>query len=427
MDNEKYVYREKPLTTSFIDTESMSSEEAFLKYVGESGAWFANFLITVKKEWIDKGFKVTDILIREDTPILIAVVKTYTPYLQAQKTEDKDTLKKETVSPSQDDILNIIALFTDLPKDFKGSSLDFSFFILGVGSFRGNFSSDSIGCGISLRYLSMKIPTFKSIGYPSFYGKEIERMIEKVSTKTPYGIKKQGTIKQGGLILHVGSTGSGKTTAIAAELGFFSESTRGTILTYEEPIEYRFLDTPSPFRQFEIGIDIKKKNGNTITQAIQKHVLRNNPSVVSFGEGRTKEDIRMMLETSLKGHLVMGTIHASNVTDALTVLFSSVPGEEHIIANGLKAIVAHKLHVNKRGEIVPIFEIWIASEQDKINLQKGDIKKVTDLIYGEQGHRSSMSISFSGHIEMLVSQSKLTPSEASTMMDAMKSAKKSNY
>lgn len=416
----KYIYRDKPLTTSFIDTDKSTSEEAFIKYVGTEGKWFADFLLAIKRDWIDKDFKVTDILIRENVPILIATVKTYTPFF---KKDEKNPKKSVTVSPSKEDILNIVARFSNVPEEYKGANIDFSFFVLGVGSFRGNFSSDSIGCGISLRYLSMKIPTFDNIGYPSFYKKEIERMIEKVSTRTPYGVIKEGAIKQGGLILHVGATGSGKTTAIAAELGFFSENTRGTILTYEEPIEYRFLNTPSPLRQYEIGVDIKKTEGGTIAETIQKHVFRNNPSVVSFGEGRTKEDIRMMLETSLKGHLVMGTIHASNVADALTVLFSAVPGEAHTISNAIKAIVAHKLHVNKLGNIVAIFEIWIVSEQDKIHLQKEDIKKVTDLIYGEQGRVSNMNISFSKHIQELVDKNKLSPSEAGAMMEAMKKAK----
>lgn len=243
-------------------------------------------------------------------------------------------------------------------------------------------------------------------------------MIEKVVIKTPGGTITSGVVKQGGLILHVGPTGSGKTTSIAAEIGLFADQTTGTIITYEDPIEYKFMNTVAPVRQYEIDVDIVADAERSVKDNMRRHVVRNNPSIVSFGEGRTHEDMKMMLETGLKGHLVMGTIHAANVKEAITILTGAVKGEEHILQHSIKAIVAHKLYVNKSGLVVPIFEIWIPSEQDRVHLSNNETGKIIDALSGRDIPHPS-GVSFASHIGMLVDEGKFSPSEASAIMTAL--------
>jgi Tfp pilus assembly pilus retraction ATPase PilT len=314
-----------------------------------------------------------------------------------------------TFAPTRDQINNIVKKFVNIEKIEEGSIFEFSFFVIGLGVFRVSYSFDDVGVGIAIRYLTFTIPNLSLVGYPKFYEKFIKDMISTSSVKTSKGVFAAGTIKSGGLILHVGTTGSGKTTSIAAELGHFAENINGAVATYENPIEYRYTATKAPIRQYEIGKDIKKTEELSAFANIKRHLLRNNPSLVMIGEARDTAEIKEMLDTAARGHLVLSTTHASNVMEALTTLISASKDEPHVLANTLHAIVAHKLLTNKRGEIVPIYEILIPDEVIKTHLAKGDIMAIKSVFQKENITKNS--ITFSESLTQAARDGKFLPDE----------------
>lgn len=177
-------------------------------------------------------------------------------------------------------------------------------------------------------------------------------MTGKINVKGRELIKRR--ISSGGLILHAGETGSGKTTSIASELKFLTENTDGIIITYEDPVEYRFIPTLYPrVRQIEIYRHI-------YPEEIFRHFLRNSPSVGMIGEIRTREEYFNVLNLAGRGHLVITTLHARNVVEALYSFLNVVGNENRDLFFGvLRAVVCHKLYLNKVGTIVPFYEILI--------------------------------------------------------------------
>ena len=406
----------KKLKTDFVDVDEVqTAEKEFNRYIGPDSVWFTELLYDIKRSWIDTGSKITDILIREKTPVMLASIKAHVQYRFSNPSNGRVFLEVD-----RNHISDIVRRFAEFDENKQtGVSVDFSFYVMGLGIFRGNYSIDAGGAGLSLRYLSFNIPTFDEIGYPTFYKREIERLVEKVTVKTPYGIVPSAVVRGGGLIVHVGPTGSGKTTAMAAEIGYLAEETTGAIITYENPIEYRYVVTRAPVRQFEIGKDIKKDEENTLLDNLKRHLLRNNPSIVLIGEGRDNKDIRMMMDTSLKGHLVFGTIHASDIMEALATLVSVVKGEEYICATALRAIVAHRLFTNRQGKIIPIFEILIPTEQDRLNIAEVKLDLVSNALQGKDSkHRSG--VTFLSYIDDLVKYGKIEMEEARELTRSIK-------
>ncbi|MBD3822926.1 MAG: Flp pilus assembly complex ATPase component TadA [Epsilonproteobacteria bacterium] len=398
------IIAQKKNANSFIDENKSKGEDKFVVALGSNGVWFYKIIKQIKTGWIDQGFRVTDILIREDQAVNVSLVKAHIPFKDEQG---------NSVMVSGEQITSLVKKFTDLKDEkMESVSVDFSIYVMGLGVYRINYSSDASGKGLSVRYLTSEIPTFEGVGYPSFYKNEIEKLISQVEIATPEGKLKRGVVRGGGLILHCGPTGSGKTTALAAEVGLFAEETTGTIITYENPIEYGHIATAAPVRQFELGRDITGETEDELRENINNHLLRNNPSVVMFGEARGKKDIRMMIDVGVKGHLALGTMHASNVKEALVTLASVTKGEEYLLAASIKAIVAHKLHINNKGVIVPLFEILIPSEQDRVHLANGDISKVVASLESTENGRHLTAISFENHIKELVKNGTITPQEA---------------
>jgi len=406
MESVPYTKKKKKVV-NFIDTPQEDAYTAFVKYLGMDCTWFAEMLKEIKEEWIDKGSNVTEILIRENAPTMIGAIKAYVPFssVSAPSSQSMRIISKE-------EIIDIVKLFCDVDQEGEGeASKDFSFFVMGLGIFRGNYSVDSSGVGVSLRYHSFEILSLEEIGYPSWYREHIENLVDNVSVSTPNGVIDTGVVRKGGVILHVGATGTGKTTSMAAEIGHFAEHSSGTIITYERPIEKKFIATLAPVRQYEIGKDIKASKDYSELEEITRHLLRNNPSVLLFGEARNNDEIRMILETGLKGHLVVSTIHASNVSEALTTISSVVEGEEYIAATAIRAIVAHRLYMNNEGKIIPLFELWIPDEVDRKSISKKDIESVTKALTGP-GSRHKTGMSFAQYISYLTRQKVLSSSEA---------------
>jgi len=411
--------------------------EGLIRYFGRENEWFAKLLLLIHELKVKRHFPITDILIREDEYIYFASIKAFQP-LPYLDTDGKP------FKPTREDLLRVLVTLgkefevLELKYDYEGikerlnrkESVDFSFAIKGLGIYRCNvsfsenlFSPDGRSLGMSIRILDLQVPDIEAVFYPPSYrkliaegekrpislieeyknafyglvGKQAIRKPELRNGEWQETIIEKKVVRTGGLILHVGPTSSGKTTAIASEIAYLAREATGVIITYENPIEYRFVGFPAPIRQYELGTHLKED-----PRVILRHLLRVNPSVVLYGEARTPEEIRMVIEVANRGHLIFSTIHANNVKEALGILLSVCQDEPYLLANGLIMIVAHRLILNEQGEIVPIIEVWSPDKVDRASLAKGDLKEIYRRFYQERVKTEGARWTFKQYLEELL-------------------------
>lgn len=418
----------------FKEKSIEATRSVFMEFLNKNEAWFGALIYGIKAGWIDNGCNITEILLREGRPVAVAVLKAYIPcYCKDGENEFKPT-KNQIMGVVDRFVGNVDGEEERGRKKFYGESIDFSFQVFGLGIFRVNFSHSNEGVTLSIRCLPYDVPELEAVGYPAVYRKYLETIIEKVNLKSPPVMQESfylqlgegespalineptmGTLKVavprsgGGLILHIGPTGSGKTTAMAAEVNHVAMNTTGLILTYEDPPEYAFIATDAPVSSFELGRDIKESEDFTMAEMVQRHSLRKNPAVIMFGEMRTIEQMRMVVDMANRGHWVFTSMHGNSVSESIGTLASIFKDEPYVLANSLKAAVAHRLATNMKGEIVPLFEIFIPDKVRLEALAKGDITEIKRVFKEKLGDQS---VSFENSIENLISTGKISLSEA---------------
>jgi len=327
-------------------------KKTFTTSAGKNCDWFLKIVNAVRR-LKKRGTNVTDVLLREGTAPLVGIVKDF--YFVDELNEIR--VSKEEIR----EFVRILLEKSERGMDFvdfsvgKRKSIDFSMSMYGCGIFRINYSQDVNGDTLNVRVLDFELPDFDDLKFPEMYHRFFKQkllMTGKINVKGRELIKRR--ISRGGLILHAGETGSGKTTSIASELKFLTENTDGIIITYEDPVEYRFIPTLYPrVRQIEIYRHI-------YPEEIFRHFLRNSPSVGMIGEIRTREEYFNVLNLAGRGHLVITTLHARNVVESLYSFLNVVGNENRDLFFGvLRAVVCHKLYLNKVGTIVPFYEILI--------------------------------------------------------------------
>jgi twitching motility protein PilT len=165
-----------------------------------------------------------------------------------------------------------------------------------------------------------------------------------------------------GLVLVVGATGSGKTTTIAAMLDHVARTRACHIVTVEDPIEYLYADSKAIVSQREIGIDVPNY------EEALTYMMRQDPDVVFIGEMRDARTVTAGMRASETGHLVMGTMHSTNASQAVHRLLDLFPQEERFLvrqalALSLKAIISQALMPCIREGIarVPAVEVMLAN------------------------------------------------------------------
>ncbi|MBS0656635.1 MAG: Flp pilus assembly complex ATPase component TadA [Verrucomicrobia bacterium] len=164
---------------------------------------------------------------------------------------------------------------------------------------------------------------------------------------------------QGGLILLAGKTGSGKTTTLAALLEWINQRYPDRIYTIEDPQEFVFTERRSIFQAREVGWDTRDFASGLRT------ALRNNPDVILIGEMRDLETIQKALEAAETGHLVLATVHAGTVVDAIPRIVRMFPPEEQesartVLAAKLIALIAQRLLRRAEGGRIAWREILVA-------------------------------------------------------------------
>lgn len=204
----------------------------------------------------------------------------------------------------------------------QDGDLDIGYADASLGRFRLNFHHKRGGLGLVVRQVPSGQITLESLGLPA-------------------SVKGLTTLNRG-LVLVTGSTGSGKSTTLAAILHHINHSQPRHIVTIEDPIEFVHEDIRSLVTQREIGSDTR-----TFESAL-RHVLRESPDVILIGEMRDAETMNVALSASLTGHLVLSSVHTINASQTLQRILSYYP--EHLrvqvatdISMALEAIVAQRL------------------------------------------------------------------------------------
>jgi twitching motility protein PilT len=206
---------------------------------------------------------------------------------------------------------------------------DTSYVLEGVGRFRVNIYRQRNSLAVVLRLIPLEIPTFEQLGLP--------KVLEKI------------TSEERGMILLTGITGSGKSSTLAAMIGYINGLRQKHILTIEDPIEFVHSDIKSSISQREIGLD----TGN-FGEALRR-ALRQDPDVILVGEMRDYETVDIALKAAETGHLVFSTVHTTDAAKTINRLVGVFPAEEQDLvrlrlAEALKAILSQRLLPRKDGK-----------------------------------------------------------------------------
>ena len=227
--------------------------------------------------------------------------------------------------------------------------------------FRVNLLQQLGHIGLVARKVNQWIPDFEGLYLP-------ERMIELCKFDQ-------------GMVLLAGVTGSGKSTTIASMLNWINRNYRKHILTLEDPIEFVFSEEKCLINQREIGQDVKD------FEIGMKHAVREDPDVMLVGEMRDKETFLTAIHAAETGHLVFGTIHASNAPSTIGRILDLFPQDMHhalrsAIAFNMKGIVAQKLLKSIKEGVgrVPTVEIMTFNPTVRKLVLEGSDSKLGDAI-----------------------------------------------
>jgi len=226
-----------------------------------------------------------------------------------------------------------------------------------VGNFRVNIFRQRGTISLVIRYVRSNVPPYEELRLPPVL---LNLIMEKR-----------------GLVLVAGSTGSGKSTTLAAMIDYRNANRSGHILTIEDPIEYLFEHKQSVINQREIGVDTVN-----YMQALQ-NALREAPDLIMIGEIRDKETMQQALLHTLTGHLCLSTIHANNSYHALSRIINLFPHDARAavlsdLSIGLRAIVSQRLVRNRDGEQQPAVEILLNTTLIADLIKNGEFAQIKE-------------------------------------------------
>jgi len=274
---------------------------------------------------------------------------------------------------------------------YRKNEMDMALSVAKLGRFRINLFRQRGTTGIAIRAVNTAVPTFEDLHLP--------KILRKLAGQ------------RRGLIIITGTTGSGKSTTLAAMIEEMNSHRTDNVLTIEDPIEYIYRDKKSIISQREVGGDTE-----TFASAL-RHAFRQDPDVILIGEVRDLETMSIALTAADTGHLVLTTLHTMNVVETITRIISFFPPHQHqqirlLLAGTLKAIVCQRLLA--RSDMpgrVPALEIMINSGAIReCIINADDTANITDLM--EQGGVQYGMQSFDQSIMQLYKQGLISFEEA---------------
>jgi len=264
----------------------------------------------------------------------------------------------------------------------------------GAGRFRLSAMKQRGNCAVVARFISSEIPAFESLQLPPVLAQMI--------------------MAKRGLMLVVGSTGSGKSTTLAALLDHRNARSSGHILTIEDPVEYLFRNKLSIVNQREVGTDTAS------LYVALKNALRQAPDVILIGEIRDRETMSLAISYAQSGHLVLATMHANNSYQALNRILNFYPAEVrptmlNDLASSLKAIVSQRLLRTVDGARVPAVEVMVNSRLMSELIEKGDFFGVREALEKSMAEESQ---TFESDIARLILSGKIERQEGLAHADS---------
>jgi twitching motility protein PilT len=212
---------------------------------------------------------------------------------------------------------------------------------------------------MSLRMISLKLPTFEELGLPP-------------------AVEYFSNLPQG-LVLVTGPTGSGKSTSLAAIIDYINTHRRCHIITIEDPVEYVHSHKSSAVSQREVGNDT-----HSFATALRA-ALREDPDVILVGEMRDPETVQFALSIAETGHLVFATLHTNDAPQSLDRISDMFPAERQNqirvqLAACLSGVVSQRLVPRVGGGMVAAFELLIANNAVRALVREGKTHQIRNVI-----------------------------------------------
>jgi twitching motility protein PilU len=230
----------------------------------------------------------------------------------------------------------------------------------GIGRFRASAFYQRNLCGMVLRRIETHIPTIEDLLLPP--------------------IIRDLAMTKRGLVIFVGATGTGKSTSLAAMLGYRNRNSTGHIITIEDPIEFIHKHQGCIVTQREVGIDTES------FEVALKNTLRQAPDVIMIGEVRSQDTMEHALTFAETGHLCLCTLHANNANQALDRILHFFPAERHAqvwmdLSLNLRGMVAQQLLPTRDGKSRrAVIEVMLNTPLVSDMIRKGEVHSLKELM-----------------------------------------------
>jgi twitching motility protein PilU len=260
---------------------------------------------------------------------------------------------KQALTPEQSRAFAYGIMNEEQRRQFEGSSeCNFAIAPHEIGRFRVNVFMQQQRVGMVLRTIETRIPRFDELNLP--------KVLQEIA------------LTKRGLVIFVGATSSGKSTSLAAMIGYRNEYSYGHIVTIEDPIEFVHEHKNCIITQREVGVDTSSY------EVALKNTLRQAPDVILIGEVRARETMEHAIAFAETGHLCLSTLHANNANQALDRIINFFPED---LSLNLKAVISQRLIPRKGAKgRVPAVEVMINSPLIADLILKGDIAGIKEIM-----------------------------------------------
>jgi len=272
-----------------------------------------------------------------------------------------------TLTPSQAREIVYSIMSPDQRQEFDSTrECNFAISASGIGRFRVSAFQQRNHAGMVLRKIETKIPTIEELQLPP--------------------ILRDIAMTKRGMVIFVGATGSGKSTSLAAMIGYRNNNSTGHIISIEDPIEYIHQHAGCIVTQREVGLD------TTSFEVALKNTLRQAPDVILIGEIRTRETMDHAIAFAETGHLCLATLHANNANQAMDRIINFFPEDRRNqllmdLSLNLKAIVAQQLIPAPDGQSRALCaEILVNTPLASDFIRKGEVHALKELMSKSKQH-----------------------------------------
>lgn len=289
----------------------------------------------------------------------------------------------------------VLAMVMDIMNDVQRKhfeeflEIDFAFEIDGLARFRVNAFNQQHGAGAVLRTIPNTILTLEQLNAPAVFA--------------------DLALKNNGLVLVTGPTGSGKSTTLAAMVDYLNDRMQGHILTVEDPIEFVHRSKTCLVNQREVGSHTRS------FAAALRSALREDPDAILVGEMRDLETIRLAITAAETGHLVFATLHTSSAAKTIDRIIDVFPSEEKdmiraIVSESLQGVISQTLckTIDGTGRVAA-HEIMLGTPAIRNLIREGKVAQMYSSI--QTGSRAGMQ-TMDQSLRMLVNAGKISLEEA---------------